>query len=60
MEEILIGDLYTSSGSFVSFQLEEQQRLEQRVRRESGIQFPTAYFNKKGDHWVFSNLLCES
>ncbi|XP_021930327.1 oxysterol-binding protein-related protein 11-like isoform X2 [Zootermopsis nevadensis] len=40
--------------------LEEQQRLEQRVRRESGIQFPTAYFNKKGDHWVFSNLLCES
>jgi hypothetical protein len=45
--------------SFLLFQLEEQQRLEQRVRRESGVQYPTAYFNKTDDSWVFNNLLCE-
>ncbi|XP_023705657.1 oxysterol-binding protein-related protein 11 isoform X2 [Cryptotermes secundus] len=39
--------------------LEEQQRLEQRIRKESGMQYPTAYFKKRGDSWVFNNLLCE-
>jgi hypothetical protein len=41
------------------FQLEEQQRLEQKVRKESGMEYPTAYFHKEGDSWVFNNLLCE-
>lgn len=45
--------------SFLFFQLEEQQRLEQRIRKESGMQYPAAYFKNRGDSWVFNNLLCE-
>ena len=44
---------------FSIFQLEEQQRGEHRLRKESGLPYPAAYFKKIGDNWVFNNLLCE-
>ena len=44
---------------FSLFQLEERQRREHRLRKESGIPYPTAYFKKIDDNWVFSNLFCE-
>lgn len=39
--------------------LEEQQRVEHKLRKELGTAYPTAYFKKTGDNWVFNNLLCE-
>jgi len=39
--------------------LEEEQREGERERRETRTRFPTKYFERRGDDWVFKNRLKE-
>ncbi|XP_066996822.2 oxysterol-binding protein-related protein 11 isoform X2 [Anabrus simplex] len=38
-------------------ELEECQRLQERIRRDEGILFPTQYFHKVDESWIYNNLL---
>lgn len=37
--------------------LEERQREGERHRKETNTQYPTKYFKKEGDAWIYNNLL---
>ncbi|GLH14142.1 Oxysterol-binding protein [Gryllus bimaculatus] len=40
-------------------ELEERQRLEERIRHEEGTSFPTVFFHKDDDNWVYNNMLVQ-
>ncbi|XP_069693111.1 oxysterol-binding protein-related protein 11-like isoform X2 [Periplaneta americana] len=40
-------------------QLEEQQRIEEKIRRDTGTEYQAKFFHKVGDNWIYNNILCE-